>query len=188
MSRLSPVEYRRLGGTDLELSSVGLGCGNFGGIGSAPELFGRGESEVEAFALRDRAEEAGINFFDTAASYGGGRSESWIGNWRRERESPVFLSTKVYWSVVGDPDDRGLSRERILRELEGSLARLQAKRVDMYLTHEPDVETPIEETIRALDELVSAGKVGAIGVSNVDGRQPAEPLAATHAAGLVPCA
>jgi len=179
------VEYRRLGGTDLELSSVGLGCGNFGGIGSAPELFGRGESEVEAFALMDRAQEAGINFFDTAASYGGGRSESWIGNWRRERESPVFLSTKVYWSVVGDPDDRGLSRERILRELEGSLARLQAKRVDMYLTHEPDLETPIEETIRALDELVSAGKVGAIGVSNVDGRQLEDAIAASDSEGLI---
>ena len=74
MSRLSPVDYRRLGGTGLELSSVGLGCGNFGGIGSAPELFGQGESETEAFAIMDRAEAAGINFFDTAASYGGGRS------------------------------------------------------------------------------------------------------------------
>jgi aryl-alcohol dehydrogenase-like predicted oxidoreductase len=168
----------------LELSSVGLGCGNFGGIGSAPELFGRGESELEAFALMDRAQEAGINFFDTAASYGGGRSESWIGNWRRERESPVFLSTKVYWSVVGDPDDRGLSRERILRELEGSLARLQAKRVDMYLTHEPDLETPIEETMRALDEVVRAGKAGAIGVSNVDGPQLEDALAASESEGL----
>jgi aryl-alcohol dehydrogenase-like predicted oxidoreductase len=166
MSRLSPVDYRPLGGTGLELSSVGLGCGNFGGIGSAPELFGQGEGETEAFAIMDRAEAAGINFFDTAASYGGGRSESWIGNWRRERESSVLLSTKVYWSVTGDPNDRGLSRERILRELDGSLSRLQAKRVDMYLTHEPDPETPIEETIRTLDEVVAAGKVGAIGVSN----------------------
>jgi aryl-alcohol dehydrogenase-like predicted oxidoreductase len=184
MSRLSPVEYRPLGSTGLELSSVGLGCGNFGGIGSAPELFGRGESEYEAFAIMDRAQSAGINFFDTAASYGGGRSESWIGNWRRERESPVLLSTKVYWSVTGDPDDQGLSRERILRELEGSLARLQAQRVDMYLTHEPDPETPIEETIRALDELVASGKVGAIGVSNVDTRQLQDALTASDRQGL----
>ena len=65
-----PVEYRRLGGTGLELSSIGLGCGNFGGIGSAPELFGRGENEAEAFAIMDRAAATGINFFDTAASYG----------------------------------------------------------------------------------------------------------------------
>jgi aryl-alcohol dehydrogenase-like predicted oxidoreductase len=170
------VEYRRLGGTDLELSSIVLGCGNFGGIGSAPELFGQGENEADAFAIMDRAVAAGINVFDTAASYGGGRSESWIGSWRRQLDAPVLLSTKVYWSVTGDPADRGLSRERILRELEGSLARLQADRVDMYLTHEPDPETPIEETLRALDELVGAGKVGAIGVSNVDGAQLEEAL------------
>jgi len=178
------VEYRRLGGTGLELSSIGLGCGNFGGIGSAPELFGRGENEAEAFAIMDRAQRAGINFFDTAASYGGGRSESWIGNWRTERRAPILLSTKVFWSVAGDPADRGLSRERILRELEGSLSRLQAERVDMYLTHEPDPETPIEETLRALDELGEAGKVGAIGVSNVDGTQLEEALAASDRHGL----
>jgi aryl-alcohol dehydrogenase-like predicted oxidoreductase len=178
------VEYRRLGGTGLELSSVGLGCGNFGGIGSAPELFGAGESETEAFAIMDRAEAAGINFFDTAASYGGGRSESWIGTWRRERESPVLLSTKVYWSVTGDPEDRGLSHERILREIAGSLSRLQASRVDMYLTHEPDPETPIEETVRALDELVGSGKVGAVGISNINGQQLEEALAASDRHGL----
>ena len=179
-----PVDYGRLGGTGLELSSIGLGCGNFGGIGSAPELFGRGENEAEAFAIMDRAQAAGINFFDTAASYGGGRSESWIGNWRSEREAPVLLSTKVYWSVTGDPADRGLSGERILREVEGSLARLQADRVDMYLTHEPDPETPIEETLQALDELVETGKVAAIGVSNVDGAQLEEALATSDRHGL----
>ena len=179
-----PVEYRRLGGTDLELSSIVLGCGNFGGIGSAPELFGQGENEAEAFAIMNGALAAGINVFDTAASYGGGRSESWIGSWRRQRDAPVLLSTKVYWSVTGDPADHGLSGERILRELEGSLARLQADRVDMYLTHEPDPETPIEETLRALDELVGAGKVGAIGVSNVDGAQLEKALDASDRHGL----
>ncbi len=178
------MEYRRLGGTGLELSSIGLGCGNFGGIGSAPELFGRGENKAEAFAIMDRAEAEGINFFDTAASYGGGCSESWIGEWRSERRTPVLLSTKVYWSVTGDPADRGLSRERILRELEGSLSRLGADRVDMYLTHEPDPETPIEETLRALDELSEAGKVGAIGVSNVDGEQLSEALETSSRHGL----
>ena len=178
------MEYRRLGGTDLELSSIGLGCGNFGGIGSAPELFGRGEDKAEAFAIMDRAESEGINFFDTAASYGGGRSESWIGDWRSERRKPVLLSTKVYWSVTGDPADRGLSRERIVRELEGSLSRLGTDRVDMYLTHEPDPETPIEETLRALDELIQAGKVGAIGVSNVHGEQLSEGLETSARHGL----
>src|SRR6185312_10585329 len=149
-------------------SRIALGCGNFGGIGSAPELFGQGESREEAFALMDAAWAAGINVFDTAASYGGGRSERWVGAWRREREKPVLLSTKVYWSVTGDPDDRGLGRERILRELDGSLGRLGTERVDLYLTHEPDEETPIEETLRALDEIVDAGKAGAIGASNLD--------------------
>jgi 1-deoxyxylulose-5-phosphate synthase len=151
------------------VSRIALGCGNFGGIGSAPELFGRGESRDEAFALMDTAWAAGINVFDTAASYGGGRSESWVGDWRSERKVPVLLSTKVYWSVTGDPADRGLGHDRILRELDGSLARLQAERVDMYLTHEPDEETPIEETLRALDEVVGAGKARAVGASNLDG-------------------
>jgi aryl-alcohol dehydrogenase-like predicted oxidoreductase len=150
------------------VSRIFLGCGNFGGIGSAPELFGQGETREQAFGLMDAAWAAGINVFDTAASYGGGRSESWVGEWRRERDVPVLLSTKVFWSVTGDPGDRGLGRERILRELDGSLSRLGTERVDLYLTHEPDEETPIEETLRALDEVVDAGKAGAIGASNLD--------------------
>jgi aryl-alcohol dehydrogenase-like predicted oxidoreductase len=178
------VDYRQLGRTGLELSRIGLGCGNFGGIGSAPELFGQGESEEEAFALMDAACAAGITFFDTAASYGGGRSESWIGRWRSERAAPVLLSSKVYWSVSGDPDDFGLSRERILRELEGSLERLGVDRLDLYLTHEPDPETPIEETLRALDELVRSGKVRAIGASNLDAEQLEEALETSERLGL----
>lgn len=178
------MERRPLGRTGLEVSRIVLGCGNFGGIGSAPELFGQGESREEAFALMDAAWGAGINVFDTAASYGGGRSESWIGDWRSDRGVPVVLSTKVFWSVSGDPSDRGLSRERILRELEGSLARLQAERTDLYLTHEPDEETPIAETLAALDELVQAGKVGAIGASNLDGPQLEEALETSDRLGL----
>jgi 1-deoxyxylulose-5-phosphate synthase len=178
------VDYRQLGGTGLELSRIGLGCGNFGGIGSAPELFGEGESEEEAFALMDAAWAAGITFFDTAASYGGGRSEAWIGKWRNERGVPVVLSSKVYWSVTGDPDDRGLSRERILREVEGSLRRLGVDRLDLYLTHAPDPDTPVEETLRALDELARAGKVGAIGASNLDAEQLEEALETSDRLGL----
>ena len=150
------------------MSRIFLGCGNFGGIGSAPELFGQGETREQAFRLMDAAWAAGINVFDTAASYGGGRSESWVGEWRRERDVPVLLSTKVFWSVTGDTDDRGLGHDRILREVDDSLSRLGTERVDLYLTHEPDEETPIEETLRALDEVVDAGKAGAIGASNLD--------------------
>jgi aryl-alcohol dehydrogenase-like predicted oxidoreductase len=95
-----------------------------------------------------------------------------------------MLSSKVYWSVTGDPDDRGLSRERILREVEGSLERLGAERLDLYLTHEPDPETPIEETLRALDELVQSGKVRAIGASNLDAEQLEEALETSDRLGL----
>jgi aryl-alcohol dehydrogenase-like predicted oxidoreductase len=166
------------------VSRIFLGCGNFGGIGSAPELFGQGETREQAFELMDAAWAAGINVFDTAASYGGGRSETWVGEWRRERDVPVLLSTKVFWSVTGDPDDRGLGRDRILRELDGSLARLGTERVDLYLTHEPDEDTPIEETLRALDEIVGAGKAGAIGASNLDGAGLEEALETSDRLGL----
>ena len=178
------MDFRQLGATGLTVSRVGLGCGNFGGIGSAPELFGTGESEEEAFALMDAAWAGGVTFFDTAASYGGGRSETWVGRWRRERAAPVVLSTKVYWSVTGDPADRGLSRPRILREIEGSLERLGVERVELYLTHEPDPETPIEETLRVLDELVRAGKVGAIGASNLDADRLEHALETSERLGL----
>jgi aryl-alcohol dehydrogenase-like predicted oxidoreductase len=166
------------------VSRIVLGSGNFGGIGSAPELFGQGESRDEAFALMDAAWAAGINIFDTAASYGGGRSERWVGDWLSERKVPVLLSTKVYWSVSGDPADRGLGHDRILRELDGSLARLRVERVDMYLTHEPDEDTPIEETLRALDEVVQAGKAHAIGASNLDGTGLEQALETSTRLGL----
>ncbi len=159
---------RPLGASGLEVSRLILGCGNFGGIGSAPQFFGQGESEEEAYRLMNAAWELGIAVFDTADAYGGGRSETWIGQWRRRTGNDVMLSTKVFHSVEGDPSDRGLSRDRILRQIDGSLMRLGVDQVAMYLIHEPDPETPIEETLDALDEVVRAGKVGAIGASNVD--------------------
>jgi aryl-alcohol dehydrogenase-like predicted oxidoreductase len=150
------------------LNRIVLGCGNFGGIGSAPAFFGQGENEQEAFAIMDSAWQRGIRAFDTADAYGGGRSETWIGRWLAERGRRPALTTKVFHSVVGDPLDRGLSRERILRQIDGSLERLGVGRVDTYLIHEPDPVTPIAETVGALGELVEAGKVAAIGASNVD--------------------
>jgi len=178
------VDTRQLGTTGVEVSRVLLGCGNFGGVGSAPELFGQGESEEEAFALMDAAVAAGITVFDTAASYGGGRSEQWIGRWRASRGADVTLSTKVYWSVAGAPDDRGLAPERVRREIEGSLGRLQADHVDMYLTHAVDEETPIADTLTVFDELVRAGKVRAFGLSNVDAALLEEALEASERLGL----
>ncbi len=91
------MDYKNLGQTGLKISAVGLGCGNFGGIGSAPAFFGKGESEEQAFTLMDAGWEMGINFFDTADAYGGGRSESYIGNWLKTKgprvKDQIILST-----------------------------------------------------------------------------------------------
>jgi aryl-alcohol dehydrogenase-like predicted oxidoreductase len=116
----------------------------------------------------DAAWARGIRAFDTADAYGGGRSETWIGRWMSARGQRPALTTKVFHSVVGDPTDHGLSADRIRRQIDGSLERLGVERVDTYLIHEPDPKTPIAETLGALAELVEAGKVAAIGASNVD--------------------
>ena len=97
------MESAPLGRSGLSVSRVSLGCGNFGGIGSAPQFFGAGESREEALALLDAAWELGIDFLDTADAYGGGRSERWIGAWLRARGRRPILSTKVFHSVHGDP-------------------------------------------------------------------------------------
>jgi aryl-alcohol dehydrogenase-like predicted oxidoreductase len=162
------VEERELGRTGVRVTRLALGCGNFGGIGSAPEFFGRGETREQAFVLMDAAWAAGIRLFDTAPSYGGGRSERWIGEWMADRDARPVLATKVFHSVAGDPTDRGLAPERIRREIRGSLERLGVAAVDLYLIHEPDPDTPVEATLEALHELVQDGVVAAIGASNVD--------------------
>src|SRR5262249_14893064 len=139
---LPEMDYRRLGSTGLKISRVGLGCGNFGGIGSAPAFFGMGESEEQAFELMDGALDAGINFFDTADADGGWRSETYIGRWLKLKGSAarqqLLLSSKIFNPVGPGPNDRGLSRRHILRQVDESLRRLQTDRLDMYLIHEPD--------------------------------------------------
>jgi aryl-alcohol dehydrogenase-like predicted oxidoreductase len=166
------METRTLGSTDLTISRLILGCGSFGGVGSAPELYGRGETEAQACAIMDRALDLGITVFDTADSYGGGRSEAYIGRWLKAKGPRVrdhlILSSKVFNPVGPGPGDRGLSRAHILRQIDASLARLQTDRLDLYLTHEPDPDTPLEETLGALDEIVRAGKVRWIGASNIE--------------------
>jgi aryl-alcohol dehydrogenase-like predicted oxidoreductase len=165
------MKYNLLGQTGLRVSAIGLGCGNFGGIGSMPELFGKGESETEAFAIMDAAWEMGINFFDTANAYGGGRSEATIGRWLKARGPNVrhqlLLSSKVFNPVGDGPNERGLSRAHIMQQIDASLARLGVDHVDFYLIHEPDTATPIAETLRTLDDLVRTGKVLHIGASNM---------------------
>jgi aryl-alcohol dehydrogenase-like predicted oxidoreductase len=179
------MEQRPLGATGVDVTRVILGCGNFGGVGSAPAFFGQGETEEQAFALMDRAWELGVRVFDTADAYGGGRSETWIGGWIADRGRRPVLATKVFNSVVGDPSDRGLAPDRVRRQIEGSLERLGVARVDLYLIHAPDPDTPVAETLGAFDELVRAGKVRAIGASNVDRAYLEEAIAISEREGLV---
>lgn len=165
------MEYRNLGRTGLMVSAAGLGCGSFGGVGSAPAFFGKGETEPEAFILLDIAWDLGINFLDTADAYGGGRSESYIGNWLKQKGSHVrdqiILSSKVFNPVGDGPNDRGLSRRHMMRQIDASLSRLGVDHLDMYLIHGPDPTTPLEETLHAMDGLIRQGKVHYIGASNM---------------------
>ena len=164
------MERRRLGRTEIEVSRIILGCGNFGGIGSAPEFFGRGESEEEAFRIMDTAWELGIRTFDTADAYGGGRSETWIGNWMRSRGERPQLTTKTF-NPMKAGEDHGLAGARISRQLETSLARLGVESVDVYLAHAFDPETPLEETFATFGGLTELGLIQAWGVSNFDAEQ-----------------
>jgi aryl-alcohol dehydrogenase-like predicted oxidoreductase len=154
------VEQVELGTSGIRVSRVGLGCNNFGG-------------RIDFAATRDVVEaalEAGITFFDTAETYGGGSSERFLGELLDGRREQVVLATKFGWSR-----DRGFGDGGYVRSAtEGSLERLRTSYVDLYYLHKPDPETPIAETLRALDELVRAGTVRAIGCSNFSAEQLAE--------------
>jgi 1-deoxyxylulose-5-phosphate synthase len=159
------------------MTRIVLGCGNFGGIGSSPALFGQGESEDEAFAIMDAAWDAGIRWFDTADAYGGGRSEATIGKWMRATGKRPRLTTKTY-NPMDAGEDHGLAPDRILRQIETSLERLGVDRVDVYLAHEYDTETPYADSARAFERLVEEGTIGAYGLSNFDAPQVEEALEA----------
>ena len=152
------------------MSRVVLGCGNFGGIGSAPEFFGGGESREEAFALMDAAWDLGMTTFDTADAYGGGRSETWIGEWIRATGRRPTIVTKT-WNPMSAGADHGLAPARIERQLRSSLERLGVDGVDVYLAHDFDPDQPLAETTAAFDALVGCGDARSYGVSNFDGAQ-----------------
>jgi len=181
------VERRELGRSGIAVSRVILGCGNFGGVGSAPAFFGQGIPREEAFRIMDAAWELGIRAFDTADAYGGGRSEAWIGEWLRTKgprvRDELVIETKTF-NPVAEGADRGLAPARIRRQVEESLRRLGLERIPLYLAHEFDPDTPQEETLRAFDELVRAGKVGAVGASNFTAEQLAEALELSALEGL----
>jgi aryl-alcohol dehydrogenase-like predicted oxidoreductase len=150
------VEYRQLGTSGVRVSAIGLGTNRFGGV-----VDQRGVSEIIAAAI-----ELGINFIDTADVYQQGRSEETLGVALKGRWQDVVLATKVYNSTGEGPNDRGASRYHIASAIEASLRRLQSDHIDLYQIHRWDPNTPIEETLRALDDLVRAGKVRYVGASN----------------------
>jgi len=168
---------RLLGRSGPTISRIALGCGNFGGIGSAPELFGSGLTADQAFALMDAAWELGITHFDTADAYGGGRSEQAIGRWIAARGVRPRLTTKTYHPMRAGAD-HGLRPGRIARQLSASLDRLGVGRVELYLAHDFDPGVPLPESLGAFAQAQAQGMIGAYGVSNFDAAQLSAALAA----------
>jgi aryl-alcohol dehydrogenase-like predicted oxidoreductase len=181
------METRQLGRSGISVTQIILGCGNFGGVGSAPAFFGQGIPRDEAFRIMDAAWDLGLTTFDTADAYGGGRSEAWIGEWLAAKgpavRDAITVETKTF-NPMDEGADRGLSRARIVRQLESSLGRLGLERIPLYLAHAPDPDTPLEETLGAFDELVRTGKIGAVGASNFSAEELAEAVALAEFEGL----
>jgi len=163
--------------SELTIARIALGCGNFGGIGSAPEFFGQGLTQDQAFALMDAAWEAGLVHFDTADAYGGGRSEQAIGRWIRSRGVRPRLTTKTF-NPMQAGGDHGLKPDRIARQLRSSLDRLGVDQVDLFLAHDYDPAVPLAESLGAFGAAQADGLIGAYGVSNFDARQLAAALEA----------
>ena len=159
------MEYRNLGRSGLQVSTIGLGCNNFGM---------RCDYD-QTLAVVKKALDLGITLFDTADVYGGqGKSEEFLGKALGSHRQDVIVATK-FASPMGDgPLKRGASRRYIMSACEASLRRLNTDYIDLYQIHRPDPATPIEETMSALDDLVTAGKVRYIGHSNFSGWQTAE--------------
>lgn len=163
------MEYRQLGRSGLQVSTLCLGTMTFGEADEKSFMHKVGCDEDTSFRIMDRALDAGINFWDTADVYGqDGLSERVIGKWfaRSGRRDEVVLATKFRFRMGQGPNTTGASRRRIVRCAEDSLRRLQTDRIDLYQVHMQDIDTPEEETLRALDDLIRAGKVLYIGASN----------------------
>ena len=156
------MEYRSLGSSGLKVPALCLGAMTFGEADSKSFMHGVGCDEKTAFAIMSRALERGAGFIDTADVYGqDGLSERVVGAWMAEAKTRdrVVLATKFRFRMGEGPNSTGASRYRIMRTVEDSLRRLKTDRIDLYQIHMQDIETPEEETLRALDDLVRAGKV-----------------------------
>ena len=168
------MEYTRLGLSGLKVSRLCLGVMTYGDPAWRPWIL----SEEAGRPFIKRALELGINFFDTADMYSGGRSEENLGRALKDfaTRDKVVVATKVYYPMSGDPNDRGLSRKHLMSSIDGSLRRLGMDYVDLYQLHRWDAETPIEETLRALDDIVRSGKARYIGASSMMSWQFAKAL------------
>lgn len=163
------VQYRKLGKTGLKVSEISLGSWlTYGG-------YVEKENAVQSI---HKAYELGINFFDTANAYERGEAEMVVGDaLRTYRRESYVLATKVFWPMGEGPNDRGLSRKHVFEQLHASLRRLGTDYVDIYYCHRFDPETPVEETLRTIDDLVTQGKILYAGVSEWTAVQMAEALA-----------
>lgn len=158
------MRHRKLGKSDLHVSVVGLGCNNFG--------FVAGMDLEASRKVIDKAMDAGINFFDTSDSYG--QSEEILGEVLGARRQKIVLATKFGTQLDREGKKKGASRAYILSAVESSLRRLRTDWIDLYQLHRPDPDTPMEETLRTLDDLVRQGKVRHIGCSNLSAAQLVE--------------
>ena len=161
------MEYTKLGRTGLEVSRICLGCMSYGGGNRGNHAWSLGEEESRPFIKK--ALEAGINFFDTANRYSLGTSEEILGRAITDfaRRDEVVIATKVYGRMRPGPNGAGLSRKAIFAEIDASLHRLGMDYVDLYQIHRWDYDTPIEETLEALHDVVKAGKARYIGASSM---------------------
>ncbi len=163
------MKYRNLGGAGVKVSTLCLGAMTFGEADDKSFMHKAGSDEQTTFAILDRALAAGLNFIDTADVYGqDGLSERVLGSWLHERgtRDQIVLATKFRFTMGEGPNRSGASRYRIRKCCEDSLRRLRTDRIDLYQIHMQDITVPEEETLRALDDLVTAGKVLYIGASN----------------------
>ncbi|QGZ93653.1 aldo/keto reductase [Terricaulis silvestris] len=174
------MEYAFLGGSGLTVSRLGFGGATFGGTAKYYAHIGTTGVE-EATRIVGRCIDAGVTLFDTSNSYSDGDSELILGKALGARRKDVVLASKVSVRVGGGPNDVGLSRHNIVQSCEDSLKRLGTTWLDLYQMHVPDTLTPIEETLRALDDLVRTGKVRYVGVSNYSGWQLMKSLAVSDA-------
>ncbi|MHB1557579.1 MAG: aldo/keto reductase [Isosphaeraceae bacterium] len=170
------MEYVRLGKTGLKVSRICLGCMSYGVPTRGAHAWTIDESEARPFFRR--AIELGINFFDTSNSYSDGTSEEILGRAIRDlaRRDEVVIATKVFHATRKDPNGRGLSRKAIFAEVDASLRRLETDYIDLYQIHRWDYDTPIEETLEALHDVVKAGKARYLGASSMFAWQFAQAL------------